>query len=115
MVVARLTDDTADRVFLALGASTRRDILARAIRQEQSVSALARHYEMSFAAVQKHVAVLERAALVTKERRGREQIVRCNVPTLRKAAALLDAYEQLWISRTTRIADILADEEGSTT
>ena len=115
MVVDGLPDGTADRVFLALGAATRRDILARAIRQEQSVSALARHYEMSFAAVQKHVAVLERAALVTKERRGREQIVRGNVVTLRNAAALLDAYEQLWIARTTRIADILAGEEGSTT
>ena len=115
MVVDKWTDDTADRVFLALGAATRRDILARAIRQEQSVSALARRYEMSFAAVQKHVAVLERAALVTKQRRGREQIVRCNLPTLRKAAALLDAYEQLWIARVTQIADILAGEEGSTT
>jgi DNA-binding transcriptional ArsR family regulator len=115
MVVDPLADETTDRIFLALGAATRRDILARAIRQEQSVSALARHYDMSFAAVQKHVAVLERAALVTKERRGREQIVRGNVPALRRAADLLDAYEQLWIERTTRIADILAGDEGSTT
>jgi DNA-binding transcriptional ArsR family regulator len=114
MVVDRLAAGRTDRIFLALGAATRRDILTRAIRQEQSVSALARHYEMSFAAVQKHIAVLERAALITKERRGREQIVRCNAPTLRKAAALLDAYEQLWIARTTQIADILA-EEGSRT
>jgi DNA-binding transcriptional ArsR family regulator len=90
-------------------------MLARAIREEQSISSLARHYEMSFAAVQKHVAALERAALVTKERRGREQIVRCNVPTLRKAAQLLDAYEHLWIARATQIADILAGKEGSTT
>ena len=66
------------------------------------MSALARHYEMSFAAVQKHVAVLERAALVTKERRGREQIVHANASTLRQAAALLDAYEQLWISAPHR-------------
>jgi len=115
MVVYMLTDVAADRIFQALGAATRRDILARAIREEQSVSALARHYEMSFAAVQKHVAVLERAALVTKERRGREQIVRGHAPTLHEAAALLDAYEQMWIERTTRIADILAGEEGSTT
>jgi DNA-binding transcriptional ArsR family regulator len=113
MVVDLLADVAADRIFQALATAARRDILARAIRQEQSVSALARHYEMSFAAVQKHVAVLERAALVTKERRGREQIVSANVPTLHKAAALLDAYEQLWIERTTRIADILAGEEGS--
>ena len=115
MVVGMLPDAAADRIFQALGAATRRDILARAIRQEQSVSALARHYEMSFAAVQKHVAVLERAALVTKEQRGREQIVSGHAPTLHKAAALLDAYEQLWIERTTRIADILAGEEGSMT
>src|SRR5580700_12138264 len=114
MVVDQLTDEAADRIFQALGAATRRDILARAIRQEQSVSALARHYKMSFAAVQKHVAVLERAALVTKERRGREQIVSANAPTLHKASALLDAYEQLWIERTTRIADILAGEKRST-
>ncbi len=68
MVVGLLTSDTfseaeADRVFHALSDSTRRDILARAIEREQSVSALARHYEMSLTAVQKHVAVLERAAL----------------------------------------------------
>ena len=114
MVVDSLPDETTDRIFQALADKTRRDILVRAVLEEQSVSALARHYEMSFAAVQKHVAVLERAALVTKERRGREQIVSANTPTLQKAAALLDAYEQLWIERTTRIAGILAGEEGST-
>ena len=105
-------DAEADRVFHALADSTRRDILGRAIRHEQSVSALARHYAMSFAAVQKHVAVLERATLVTKEPRGREQIVHANTPTLRRAAALLDAYEQLWIQRATQIADLLAGEKG---
>jgi len=115
MVVDLLTDAVADRIFQALGDATRRDILARAIRQEQSVSALASKYEMSFAAVQKHVAVLERAALVTKERRGREQIVSAHPPTLHRAAALLDTYEQMWIERATQIADILAGEEGSTT
>jgi DNA-binding transcriptional ArsR family regulator len=115
MVVDLLSDVAADRVFQALADATRRDILVRAIREKQSVSALASRYDMSFAAVQKHVAVLERAALVTKERRGREQIVSAHPPTLRKAAALLDAYEQMWIERTTHIADILAGEEGSTT
>jgi DNA-binding transcriptional ArsR family regulator len=115
MVVDSLSDVAADRIFQALADATRRDILARAICQEQSVSALARHYDMSFAAVQKHVAVLERAAVVTKQRRGREQIVSANTPTLHRAAALLDAYEQMWAERATRIADILAGEEGSTT
>jgi DNA-binding transcriptional ArsR family regulator len=94
-----LSERETDRVFQALADGTRRDILVRASRREQSVSALARHYEMSFAAVQKHVAVLERAALVTKRRSGREQIVHGNASTLRDAAALLDSYEQLWIQR----------------
>ena len=99
-------------MFHALADATRRDILAHAIEREQSVSALARRYEMSFAAVQKHVAVLERAALIAKQRRGREQIVSANTPTVRKAAGLLDAYEQLWIQRASQIVDVLAGEEG---
>jgi DNA-binding transcriptional ArsR family regulator len=111
MVVLQPNDDEVDRIFQALADATRRDILARA-RDGQSVSALARRYEMSFAAVQKHVAVLERAALVTKQRRGREQIVQGNEATLRKAAELLDAFEQIWIQRATQIAGILADEDG---
>ncbi len=81
----------------------------RSVMEEQSVSALARHYEMSFAAVQKHVAVLERATLVTKRRRGREQIVQGNTSTLRSAAALLDAYENLWIERVARLSAVLAE------
>ena len=112
MVVDRLSDVDADLVFGALADRTRRDVLARTITGEQSVSTLARHYEMSFAAVQKHVAVLERAALVTKERRGREQIVHGNTATLRKATRLLDVYEQLWVQRAAQIAGVLAGEEG---
>lgn len=115
MVVDLRSEVETDRVFQALSDATRRDILVRAICHEQSVSALARHYEMSFAAVQKHVAVLERAALITKQRRGREQIVHGNASTLRNAAALLDSYEQLWIQRATQIADVLAGEEGAPT
>jgi DNA-binding transcriptional ArsR family regulator len=105
------TDEAAaDRVFHALADSTRRDILARAIQREQSVSALARHYEISLTAVQKHVSVLERAALVTKNRSGREQLVTANPETLRRANTLLEAFEQLWIGRANRIAEILAEE-----
>ena len=117
MVVGYLTEEETDRIFHALGTATRRDILERAIREEQpqSVSALARQYSMSFAAVQKHVAVLERAGLVIKEPRGREQTVHPQPETIRKAMALLAAYEQLWIGRVARIADILANDEGSRT
>jgi DNA-binding transcriptional ArsR family regulator len=110
-----LAEAEIDRIFGALADETRRDILGRAIRHDQSVSALARRYAMSFAAVQKHVAVLERATLVTKERRGREQIVHANRATVGKAATLLDNYEQLWIQRAKRIADILANPKGERT
>jgi DNA-binding transcriptional ArsR family regulator len=109
-----LSDPEADRVFHALADATRRDILARAIEREQSVSALARRYEMSLTAVQKHVAVLERAALVSKHRSGREQRVAANPQTLSKAAARLAAFEQLWIQRAATIAEILAEEAPGT-
>jgi len=112
MVVDQLAPDEADRAFHALADATRRDILAHATSREQSISALARRYEMSFAAVQKHVAVLERAALVTKERRGREQIVHGNLTTLRRVTELLGIFEQLWIQRVTNIAGVLAGEKG---
>ena len=114
MVVYLMPDEQVDRLFQALADSTRRDILERSISQEQSVSSLAAHYDMSFAAVQKHVAVLERAELVSKERRGREQIVRGHEPTLRRALRLLEAFEELWVQRATQIADVLAGEKGVT-
>lgn len=109
MVVRALSEEDANRIFHALADATRRDIITRVIRDEQSVSALAQQFPMSFAAVQKHVAVLERAALVTKERRGREQIVHGNVAVLRRAVRLLDAYERLWRDRVRGIEQILAE------
>ena len=99
-----------DRVFHALADATRRDILARVMRAEESVSSLARRYPMSFAAVQKHVAVLEQAALVTKVRRGREQLVHGNSTTVDAATRLLEAYAQLWRDRAQRIDDILTQD-----
>lgn len=112
MVVGNaLSDAEVDALFQALADRTRRDLLTRAIDREQSVSALARHYAMSFAAVQKHVAVLERASLVTKERRGREQIVHASPSTIARAIALLEQFEELWVDRAHRIADVLASLE----
>jgi len=80
----------------------------------QSVSTLARQYPMSFAAVQKHVAVLERAALVSKQRRGREQLVQSNLDTIRDAFRLLDQLEAVWRGRIDRFGEVLAEEnEGA--
>ncbi|MCB1248755.1 MAG: winged helix-turn-helix transcriptional regulator [Acidimicrobiales bacterium] len=108
MVVSVRDDATADKLFHALADATRRDILRCTMHGEHSVSALARRYPMSVTAVQKHVGVLEQAALVTKERRGREQLVRCNIDTIRTAQRLLDEYEQVWRGRIDRMGDVLA-------
>lgn len=112
MVVDTLLTEQADRVFHALADATRRDILLRTLEGEHNVSALARGYPMSFAAVQKHVAVLEGAGLVVKERHGREQLVRGNVDTMRKASKLLEQLEDVWRGRIDRIGELLADEHN---
>ncbi|XAS63469.1 metalloregulator ArsR/SmtB family transcription factor [Micrococcaceae bacterium Sec5.8] len=110
MVVDQLSETGLDRLFHAFADATRRDIVTRVTAGEASVSRLAEHYAMSFAAVQKHVAVLERASLVTKEKRGREQIVRAHHGGLERARRLLDEYEAIWRQRAGRIAEILAEE-----
>src|ERR671938_651376 len=97
-----------DRVFAALADHTRRDIVRRAIAAEEGILELAGHYPMSFAAVQKHVAVLERAGLVTKERIGRRKVVRTNLERLRVARRLLDQYEELWRGRIDRMAGLIS-------
>ena len=96
-----------DRAFGALADATRRDIVRRAIDGDEGVAELADHYPMSFAAVQKHVAILERAGLVTKQRIGRRKVVRTNVAGLRMARGLLDQYEQLWRDRIERMTDLI--------
>ena len=102
--------DQVDRVFRALADATRRDILRRTMAGEASVSQLAAAYDMSFAAVQKHVAVLEGAGLVTKEPHGRERIISGNPETIRKAQGLLDRYEEIWRSRIDRLDALLSED-----
>ena len=96
-----------DRMFGALADPTRRDIVRRAIDGQEGVAEVASHYPMSFAAVQKHVAILERAGLVTKERVGRRKIVRANLEGLRVARRLLDEYEALWRGRIDRMTELV--------
>lgn len=110
MVVHQRDQAEIDRIFQALADATRRDIVRRAMHEAQSVSALARNYDMSFAAVQKHVAVLERASLVGKLRRGREQVVHGNPDGLRRAMALLAEYEEIWRQRAIRIEEIISED-----
>ena len=108
MVVGGSIDEELDGLFHALADATRRDIVHRCIRAEPSVSRLADLYPMSFAAVQKHVAVLERAGLVTKERHGREQLVRTDPDAIGRARRVLGELETAWRGRVDRMADLLA-------
>jgi DNA-binding transcriptional ArsR family regulator len=103
-----------DLMFGALADATRRDIVRRAIDGEEGVAELASHYPMSFAAVQKHIAVLERAGLVTKERIGRRKVVRTNLESLRVARRLLDQYEEQWRGRIDRMTDLITDNKEAT-
>lgn len=114
MVVYELDVSEIDSIFHAMADATRRDIVKRTMLHGQSVSELAKHYQMSFAAVQKHVVVLEKASLITKEKRGREQIVHPNPEMLRRAARLLDAYTDIWVQRVNRIEDVLLDQPKGT-
>jgi DNA-binding transcriptional ArsR family regulator len=109
MVVYVTASVNFDRVFAALADATRRDIVRAAISGTEGIAELAEHYPISFAAVQKHVAVLERAGLVTKQRIGRRKVVRTNVEGLRVAQRLLDRYEELWRERIERMTEIVND------
>jgi DNA-binding transcriptional ArsR family regulator len=111
MVVSVQTILDSDRVFRALADATRRDIVRRAIAGEEGVAELAEHYPMSFAAVQKHVAILERAGLVAKVRIRRRKIVRTNIEGLRHARRLLDRYEELWRGRIDRMTALVTKEQ----
>jgi len=107
VVRPRESEEALNQLFRALADGTRRDILARSLTETPSVSALAERYEMSFAAVQKHVAVLERAGLVRKRPHGREQLVSTNHARLQRAGELLDYFESIWRQRVAQLDDVL--------
>ena len=110
MVVDELAEEAVDELFRALADRTRRDILRRCTTGQPSVSQLAHAYPMSFAAVQKHVAVLERAGLITKERRGREQLVRTDAEAVGRVRQVLDELETTWRGRVDRMSELLAQD-----
>lgn len=110
MVVRDGSAETADQVFQALANATRRDILRRSGEGDLSVTQLADAYDMSFAAVQKHVAILERAGLISKQRSGREQLVRAEAEALLWARQALDDLEATWRGRVDRMAGLLAND-----
>ena len=110
VVQVALSSAEVDRIFRALADATRRDIVRRTLGSEATISELAASYDMSFAAVQKHVAVLEGAGLVIKRPHGRQRIVRGNPDMIQQAQALLETYEQIWRGRIARLDALLAED-----
>ena len=104
-------EDAADAMFHALADRTRRDIMRRVLAGEHSVSALAANYDMSFAAVQKHVAVLQKAGLLTKRPSGREQLASGDVASLRSVGSMLSELETIWRGRISRIDELINPTE----
>ncbi|MEZ4701211.1 MAG: metalloregulator ArsR/SmtB family transcription factor [Rhodothermales bacterium] len=107
-------EDRTDRLFHALSDRTRRDILRRTLSGEHTITTLAGAYDMSFAAVQKHVDVLVRAGLITKRRQGREAFASGNVEAIRSAESLLRELEAIWVGRVMRIDQLLEEEARNT-
>ncbi|MDB4978372.1 MAG: ArsR family transcriptional regulator [Candidatus Peribacteria bacterium] len=88
-----------DNIFASLADPTRRDILRQVAIKELSVSDIAKAYNLTFAAISKHLKVLERAKLITKRKEGREQIVQLAPSTMKDATEYLRTYEKLWNDR----------------
>ena len=115
VVHVEMSETEMDRLFHALSASTRRDILRRTMTKEITVSELAREYDMSFSAVQKHISVLEEAQLIVKRAAGRERLVRADPQRIAQARVLLAQYEDLWRARVDRLDALLAESVEPTT
>lgn len=92
-----------DAIFASLADPTRRDMLRRLRPKTHSVGELAIHYDLTFAAVSKHLQVLERAHLITKHRNGRTQLVELSPTGLRQAENYLEQYRKLWEGRLDRL------------
>jgi DNA-binding transcriptional ArsR family regulator len=99
-------------VFASLADPTRRDILRRVAKKQLSVKDIARAYDISFAGISKHLIVLEKARLITKHRRGKEQLVTASPAAIKAADDYLQHYRELWNQRFNRLDELLKKEKS---
>jgi DNA-binding transcriptional ArsR family regulator len=99
---------TLDRIFTAVADPTRRAILEDLKQGPATVTEIARSFPVSLNAVSKHIMVLERAGLLTREIRGREHHCSLAPGPLRDATAWLDHYREFWESRLDALEHHLA-------
>lgn len=100
-----------DRVYGALADGTRREIVRALAQGEANVGRLAERFPMSFAAVSKHVKVLERAGLIERDKRGHEQWLRLKPEPLAQASGWLQLYQSFWETRLGALEALLLEEE----
>ena len=100
-----------DSVFGSLADPTRRDILQRVTDQELSIGEIATHYKLTFAAISKHLKILEQAQLIRKRRHGKQQLVQAAPEALRDAAIYMQQYRRLWDARLDRLDVFLQQEQ----
>lgn len=99
-----------DSIFSSLSDATRRDIIARVARREYSVGELVAHYHVSFAAISKHLKVLEKAKLITKRKEGKKHMVTLAPGALQSADEYLEQYRQMWEQRFKKLDAILKED-----
>jgi DNA-binding transcriptional ArsR family regulator len=100
-----------DSIFGSLADPTRRDILRRVFKKELTVGEIAKHYELTFAAIAKHLTVLEKAGLIGKKRRGKEQVVSILPKALIEADQYLKNYQEIWEERISRLEQLINKEK----
>ena len=107
-----MVEHPLNRVYQALADPTRRAILDRLAAGEATVGALSEPFPLSLAAVSKHLGVLERAGLVTREARGRERVCRINPATLEDARDWLAFHERFWTGRLDALDALVGTRPG---
>jgi DNA-binding transcriptional ArsR family regulator len=98
-----------DTIFASLADPTRRDILTRLMTGELSVGDIAAKYDISFAAISKHLNVLERAQLIAKRREGKKQMVTLAPEALHSADEYLEQYKHIWEQRFNKLDALLKE------
>lgn len=83
-----------DTVFAALGDPTRRAILAMLLEDDMAVTDVADPFEMSLAAISKHLQVLTAAGLISQEKRGRVKWCKLEPDALREASIWMQSFGQ---------------------
>ena len=107
-----MVEHNLNHVFHALADPTRRAILARLASGEATVGHLSEPFPLTFAAVSKHLGVLERAGLVTREARGRERVCRLSPGALEDARSWLEFHERSWTERLDALDALVRTSAG---